>query len=71
VRAGGVMQMRLLMPSRSYLSQVEPVLTFGLGTADTVEGVEVFWPDGSRQSLAGVSVDSVLEITQQSDPDEG
>jgi hypothetical protein len=59
------------MPSRSYLSQVEPVLTFGLGTADTVEGVEVFWPDGSRQSLAGVSVDSVLEITQQSDPDEG
>lgn len=71
VRAGGVTQTRLLMPSRSYLSQVEPVLTFGLGTADRVESVEVFWPDGSRQSLSGVAVDSVLGITQQSDPKEG
>ena len=71
VQAGGVSQMRLLMPSRSYLSQVEPVLTFGLGTADRVDRVEVFWPDGSRQSVAGAGVDSMLEITQQSEPGEG
>jgi hypothetical protein len=64
VRAGDTMQRRQVMPSRSYLSQVEPVLTFGLGKADKVDSVEVFWPDGSRQLLNEVSIDFTLEITQ-------
>ncbi len=64
VRAGGVAQTRHLMPSRSYLSQVEPVLTFGLGAADRVQGIEILWPDGSRQTLDEVPIDSVLEIEQ-------
>jgi hypothetical protein len=41
------------------------VLTFGLGKADKVDSVEVFWPDGSRQLLNEVSIDFTLEITQQ------
>ena len=51
--------------SRSYLSQVESVLTFGLGAADHLDSLEVFWPDGSRQSLDRVSVDSLLLLKQQ------
>jgi hypothetical protein len=65
VRIGDVVQRRQVMPTRSYLSQVEPVLTFGLGTADHLDSLEVFWPDGSRQSLDRVSVDSLLLLTQQ------
>ena len=65
VRAGETVQRRQVMPSRSYLSQVESALTFGLGKADKVDSVEVFWPDGSRQLLNGVNVDFSLEITQQ------
>ena len=37
LRAGDSLQRRSVMPTRSYLSQVEPVLTFGLGTADKVD----------------------------------
>ena len=65
VRTGDTVQRRQVMPSRSYLSQVEPVLTFGLGVADRVDRVDVFWPDGSRQSLDRVAIDSQVEITQQ------
>ena len=65
VRTGETAQRRQVMPSRSYLSQVESVLTFGLGKADKIDSVEVFWPDGSHQLLHGVNVDFSLEITQQ------
>ena len=66
--AGGVRQRRLLMPTRGYLTQMEPVLTFGLGTAAQVDGLRVTWPDGSVQELAqeggGVAVDQTLVVAQ-------
>lgn len=65
VRIGDTVQRRQVMPSRSYLSQVESILTFGLGKADRVDSLEVFWPDGSRQLLNQVSIDSLVQITQQ------
>jgi hypothetical protein len=65
VRTGDTVQRRQVMPSRSYLSQVEPVLTFGLGAAEYADSLEVFWPDGSRQSRNRVSADSLLVVTQQ------
>jgi hypothetical protein len=65
VRAGDMSQRRQVMPSRSYLSQVERVLTFGLGGAERVDSIEILWPDGSRQMLDQVAIDSQLEITQQ------
>ena len=64
LRAGDMLQKRQLMPTRSYLSQVEPVITFGLGDLDRVDSLEVLWPDGSRQAVTGIKVDSLLEITQ-------
>jgi hypothetical protein len=65
VRSGGTVQRQQLMPTRSYLSQVEAVLTFGLGSADTVDSLDVIWPGGSRQSLSQVSADALLVIEQQ------
>lgn len=38
---------RHVMPTKSYLSQSELTLTFGLGTA-TADSAEVRWPDGSN-----------------------
>lgn len=46
----GAIQQQLIMPTRSYLSQVEPVASFGLGDA-TAAQVTVTWPDGLRQEL--------------------
>jgi len=65
LRTGDTTQRRQVMPSRSYLSQVESVLTFGLGSAESVDRMEVFWPDGSRQSINGTGIDTQIEITQQ------
>ncbi len=41
---------RQVMPTRSYLSQVESVVTFGLGPGDVVETISVAWPDGATGS---------------------
>ena len=42
--AGGITQRRMLMPTRSYLSQVELPLTFGLGEATAADEIRVRWP---------------------------
>ena len=55
---------RVVMPTRSYQSQTELPVTFGLGTADTVKEISIRWPDGTRQLLSGISVDQQLEVIQ-------
>jgi hypothetical protein len=65
LRAGGVTQRRWVSPTRSYLSQVEPTVTFGLGPLAAVETLEVRWPDGSRQELAVGGVDRTLVVAQK------
>ena len=64
VRMGGVTQSRQVMPTRGYLSQSELPVTFGLGTADKVDGVEVFWPGGRRQSLGALPLDRLNSIQE-------
>jgi len=64
--AGPVVQRRRVMPTRSYQSQVEPVVTIGLGdmaSVDELTRVEVLWPDGSRQPVEVAGLDRVVEVT--------
>ena len=49
---GGETLRRQVATTRSYLSQSELPLTFGLGSDDQVKSIEVQWPDGERQSVA-------------------
>jgi len=51
-------------PTRSYLSQVELPLTFGLGR-DALESIVVTWPDGSRQRVDLPQPNQFLTISQQ------
>jgi hypothetical protein len=62
LESGGSTQRRQVMPTRSYLSQVELPLTFGLGDTDHVDRLTVVWPDGERQNVAIEAVDAVLEV---------
>jgi hypothetical protein len=62
VTANGVTQKRTVMPSRSYLAQVELPLTFGLGNLERVDRVEVTWPDGEKRDLLDVEADQTLEL---------
>jgi len=68
ITAGGVTQTRMVMPSRSYLAQVELPVTFGLADAARVDRVTVTWPDGKSSSLADPPVDQLLVV---SPPDQG
>jgi hypothetical protein len=65
LRAGGIVQTRQVMPTRSYLSQSELPVTFGLGTTDRVDGLEITWPGGQKQAVSGAGVDTTLVIEQQ------
>lgn len=56
---------RQVMPTRSYQSQVELPVTFGLGTEDQVESVTIQWPDGSTRVVEDINVDRLRVIEQE------
>jgi predicted Zn-dependent protease len=57
-------QRRMVNPTRSYLSQVELPLTFGLGESDVPPTVRVIWPDGSEQIVDLPGVDRTVVVEQ-------
>ena len=63
--AGGVTQTRWVMPSRSFMSQMELPLTFGLGQTDHVNRLSIVWPDGEQQEVKVDRVDHLLVIEQK------
>jgi hypothetical protein len=65
LRVGNQTLWRTVMPTRSYLSQSELVLTFGLGSADHFDSLEVRWPGGKVQTVTGVKIDAVNVIRQE------
>jgi enediyne biosynthesis protein E4 len=56
VRAGNLVQKQWISPTRSYLSQVEPIAYFGLGKNAKVDNIEVVWPGGKKQQVDGAQV---------------
>ncbi len=64
--APGWTRRREVIPSRGYLSQVERVVTFGLGEIDdpTALELQIDWPDGTHQVLAPAQIDAVLRVEQ-------
>ncbi|MEZ6196596.1 MAG: CRTAC1 family protein [Planctomycetota bacterium] len=47
-------QQRFLGAGHSYLSQSEPVLTFGLGAAESSGEITIHWPDGKTETRPGL-----------------
>ena len=65
LEAGGIVQRRQVIPTRSYLSQVELPVTFGLGASQRVDSLRVQWPGGAVQDVPVEAVDTVLTVEQQ------
>lgn len=55
---------RVVMPTRSYQSQIELPVTFGLGEFDSVQNIAVHWPGGAVQTVAAAGVDRQMEVVQ-------
>ena len=64
--ANGITQRRLITSGRSFLSQVEFPVTFGLGAANSIDSLVVTWPGGLKQPVIIDSVDRQINITQSS-----
>ncbi len=51
-----------LVPSRGFQSSIDYTQVFGLGAAESVDSVVVFWPSRERSVLTNVTVDELLTI---------
>ena len=64
--AGGMTLRRQVMPSRSYLSQVETVLTFGLGAEKKADEIRIRWPGEEKvQVVRGLESGRLHRIEQE------
>jgi hypothetical protein len=64
VEAGANRQALQVMPTKSYLSQSELPLTFGLGRTPEAETVTVRWPSGRVSRLGKTKADQALEVAE-------
>ena len=62
--AAGHTQLDEVRSGGSYLSQSDLRLHFGLGTSKEADEIEIYWPDGNRQSLKHVKADRVVPIRE-------
>lgn len=63
----GQPQVTELTPYRGYLSSVEPILHFGLGTSTRVDSIEITWPDGAMETLRDIPAGQTLLLAQSAD----
>jgi len=61
---GGV-QVVEQMPTRGFLSSVDPRLHFGLGSSSKIDTLTVIWPDHRFQTLTNVEGDRILTLAQK------
>ncbi len=64
VVADGRTQVAEKKSASGYLSTNDPRLHFGLGTAETVDRIEIRWPSGTTQVLESVPARQVLRVTE-------
>ena len=64
LRISGSPASAMVKTASGYLSQSERPLTFGLGTATKVGGIEIVWPNGRTERLPGLAGDQHLTIAE-------
>lgn len=68
VTTGGVTQMRMNTPQTGFLAQNEPVVHFGLGSAEKIDKVSIEWPGNAagarRQEFTNLAADILYTITE-------
>jgi hypothetical protein len=62
--SGSRTQIRDIKAGSSYLSQNDLRAHFGLGTAARADRIEVVWPSGRTESIAGVSANQIVTIEE-------
>ncbi|WP_224995533.1 VCBS repeat-containing protein [Cesiribacter sp. SM1] len=64
VKHGGEMQFQQLMPARGFMSSVEPLLLFGLGSHSIIDTLLVVWGNGKAELKTALEVNTTLLLKQ-------
>lgn len=62
--AGGMTQTEEIHSGGSYLSQSDTRVHFGLGTATTIDSLEIRWPSGKVETLKSLTADKFYTILE-------
>jgi hypothetical protein len=62
VKAGNDLYYYEQMPIRGFQSSMDPVITIGVGTNDTIEELEVMWPDFSKSLIKNLKANQRLVV---------
>jgi hypothetical protein len=65
VLAGGNRQQRERTAGSGYLSQDDPRIHFGLGTAKKIDRLTITWPSGTKQVLENLPVDRIMTVEEK------
>lgn len=65
VTTGGETQLAELSSTRGFLSSPDPVLHFGLGTANRIDRIEVIWPGNKKQELQNVKANQRITLNEK------
>ncbi len=68
VTAGGITQTRLVVSGTGYMCNAPLRKHFGLGSASTIDQVEIRWPDGEVQTFGGFRANLTLHVVQGENP---
>jgi enediyne biosynthesis protein E4 len=64
VTTGKIRQRQDVISGGGYASQNDTTVHFGLGTATTIDKLEIKWPDGSLEALSVPGVDRTLTVIE-------
>lgn len=63
-------QMQQLQTTRGFLSSVEPIAHFGIGTNQTIDSLIVMWPDGKNQVINGPEINRTIILNKNDASDQ-
>ncbi|WP_430466540.1 VCBS repeat-containing protein [Winogradskyella ouciana] len=66
VYSNGKSQMKQLFKSRGFLSSIESKLHFGLNDANSIDSIQVIWPNNELQTITNLETNQHLNITYAS-----
>jgi hypothetical protein len=64
VTAGGFRQRADVISGGSYSSSSDQRLHFGLGSASTINKIEIDWPSGAKQEVSVPGIDRIVTIQE-------
>jgi hypothetical protein len=64
LKTGGKKFYQELIPTRGFMSSVDPIIHFGLGEEAEIDSALIFWPDDKVTILTAIKANQRLEIKQ-------